>query len=62
MKPRPLIAGNWKMNGLTGQLAEARLIAEDLADRPAGAEVALCPSATLIVGMAQAMAAMTLMA
>ena len=25
--PRPLIAGNWKMNGLAGGIAEARAVA-----------------------------------
>ena len=53
MTPRHLIAGNWKMNGLTTSLDEARAIAASLAEAPAAAEVALCPSATLVSSMAQ---------
>ena len=56
MTPRHLIAGNWKMNGLTASLDEARAIAASLAETSAAAEVALCPSATLIFAMAQALA------
>ncbi len=52
MTPRPLVAGNWKMNGLAASLAEAKLVAEELAATPAAAEVALCPPATLIAQMA----------
>ena len=49
---RPLIAGNWKMNGLEAQLGEAESIAAALASEPARARVALCPPATLISRMA----------
>jgi triosephosphate isomerase (TIM) len=45
---RPLIAGNWKMNGLHAQLGEVDAIAAALAAEPARARVALCPPATLI--------------
>ena len=45
---RPLAAGNWKMNGLSGSLAELRLIVEGAA--AAGCDVAVCPPATLISG------------
>ena len=34
--PRPLIAGNWKMNGLAAALDEARAVAAALEERPAG--------------------------
>jgi triosephosphate isomerase len=51
----PFIAGNWKMNGLGADLAEAEALAADLAKQPAGARVALCPPATLIWRMAQAL-------
>jgi triosephosphate isomerase len=54
--PRPLIAGNWKMNGLERSLAEAREIAAWLDTHPVGARVALCPPATLISRMAAALA------
>ena len=45
---RPLIAGNWKMNGLSHQIAEAEAVAEGLAQTPSTARVAICPPATLI--------------
>jgi triosephosphate isomerase len=53
---RPLIAGNWKMNGLTDSLDEARALAASLDDTPAAGDVALCPPATLIRLMAQTLA------
>ncbi len=52
---RPLIAGNWKMNGLAASLAEAKALAAALAEQPAAADVALCPPATLIAQMAWAL-------
>jgi triosephosphate isomerase len=54
--PRSLIAGNWKMNGLEASLGEARALASWLDDHPVAARVALCPPATLIERMAQALA------
>jgi len=51
----PFIAGNWKMNGLGVDLAEAKVLAADLAKQPSGARIALCPPATLIWRMAQAL-------
>lgn len=53
-KPTPLIAGNWKMNGLAAAIAEARTVAAGAAD--AKARVAICPPATLIERMSQALA------
>lgn len=53
---RPLIAGNWKMNGLAAALDEAHALAASLAETPARCEVALCPPATLVRLMAEAMA------
>jgi triosephosphate isomerase len=50
--PRPLIAGNWKMNGLQRSEAElAKIIAgaEELAGL---ADLMVCPPATLIAGFA----------
>ena len=52
----PLIAGNWKMNGLVG---DGRGRAEDLAARMKGLdnppfEMLLCPPATLIAGIGAA--------
>ncbi len=52
----PLIAGNWKMNGLGRDLAEARRVAESLAEAPARARVAICPPATLLTRMAETLA------
>ncbi|MDP1618508.1 triose-phosphate isomerase [Phenylobacterium sp.] len=52
--PTPLIAGNWKMNGTAGALAEAQAIK---AGAPAsGVRVALCPPATLVERMSRALA------
>jgi triosephosphate isomerase (TIM) len=53
--PAPFIAGNWKMNGLGADLAEAEALAADLARAPSRARVALCPPATLVWRMAQAL-------
>ena len=51
---RKLAAGNWKMNGLSAQLAElAALIAAHPQPR---SEVLICPPATLLAPMAQAAA------
>ena len=50
--PRPLIAGNWKMNGLAASLDEARAVAAAVDERPMGARVAICPPATLVHRMA----------
>jgi triosephosphate isomerase len=55
MSLRPLIAGNWKMNGLTAALDEARAIAASLDETPADGDVALCPPATLLAALADAM-------
>lgn len=52
--PTPLIAGNWKMNGLGASLVEAKAISEGLGTT--GARVALCPPATLIARMAEVLA------
>src|SRR5262245_61120402 len=51
---RPLVAGNWKMNGLSAALAEARRVAERLDERAlaAAADVMICPPATLVAALA----------
>ena len=51
--PRPLIAGNWKMNGLSSDLDEAKAIAVGVEQGAFGARVALCPPATLLERMAR---------
>jgi triosephosphate isomerase (TIM) len=51
--PQPLIAGNWKMNGLGASLEEARAVAAGLGDTPA--RVAICPPSILIHRLASAL-------
>lgn len=51
--PRPLIAGNWKMNGLAASLDEAIEVAGSV--RPVDARVAICPPALLIHRMSEAL-------
>lgn len=46
--PKPLVAGNWKMNGLGGQLEEIRLLAGMLDGVKLTCEVMICPPATLL--------------
>jgi triosephosphate isomerase (TIM) len=51
---RPLIAGNWKMNGLKASAAEARAVIDALGEgAAAGVDVLLCPPATLVMAFAQ---------
>lgn len=50
--PTPLIAGNWKMNGLSSSLAEARAVAAGLGETRA--RVAICPPSILIHRVAEA--------
>lgn len=49
--PKPLVAGNWKMNGTTAALREARLLAGMLKDVRLKCEVMICPPATLITSV-----------
>ncbi len=51
----PMIAGNWKMHGLAASIDEARALARALQEQPTHARVVLCPPATLIDRMAQAL-------
>ena len=50
---RPLVAGNWKMNGLTAALSEAEAMAKGLA-AGAATDVLICPPATLVAKLASA--------
>lgn len=52
---RPLIAGNWKMNGLKAHLAEAEAVRDALTGGqvPHGIDVMICPPATLISELAR---------
>ncbi len=43
-----LIAGNWKMNGLSPALGEVETLVRDLKAHPAAADVLVCPPATLV--------------
>jgi triosephosphate isomerase (TIM) len=45
---RPLIAGNWKMNGLAAQLGEIESVARIVAAAAPNADILICPPATLI--------------
>ena len=45
---RPLVAGNWKMNGLGADLAQLAALKAGLAGAPVGCDVLVCPPATLI--------------
>jgi triosephosphate isomerase (TIM) len=46
---RPLVAGNWKMNGLAASLAELRALKQRLKQRPVPeADAMICPPATLL--------------
>jgi len=52
-RPRPLVAGNWKMNGLKAALAEIAAIRDGVAAGGFGrAEAAVCPPATLLAAAA----------
>jgi len=52
--PKPLIAGNWKMNGVSASIGEAKAVAAGLGG--ASARVAICPPAILIHRLAEALA------
>jgi triosephosphate isomerase len=49
---RPLIAGNWKMNGLKASLGEFEAMLAGAAGVAAKADLLVCPPATLIAGFA----------
>jgi triosephosphate isomerase len=53
-KPRPLVAGNWKMNGLAASVAELRAIIAGASARPVAADLMICPPATLLASFARA--------
>jgi len=51
---RPLVAGNWKMNGLGSALAELVTLRQVLAEKPVPeADVMVCPPATLLTRAAE---------
>lgn len=52
-KLRPLIAGNWKMNGLSASMGELQAIVA-AAPKFTNTDLLICPPATLIAGFASA--------
>jgi triosephosphate isomerase len=52
--PTPLIAGNWKMNGLASSIAEAKIVAEGVGSTQV--RVAICPPCILIDRMSDVLA------
>ncbi|CCD93706.1 Triosephosphate isomerase (TIM) (Triose-phosphate isomerase) [Bradyrhizobium sp. ORS 375] len=50
---RPLIAGNWKMNGLKASAAEFEAMLAGAADVTAKADLLVCPPATLLAAFAE---------
>jgi triosephosphate isomerase len=54
VKPRPLVAGNWKMHGLRASAAELRAIIGGAAAVAGRADLLICPPATLIASFAEA--------
>jgi triosephosphate isomerase (TIM) len=53
MARRPLVAGNWKMNGLLRSLGELKALIAGASSVP-GADLMVCPPATLIASFAAA--------
>src|ERR1700674_3027288 len=53
MTIRPLIAGNWKMNGLKGSVAEFEAMVAGASMVTAKADLLVCPPAILIAGFAE---------
>ena len=51
-KIKPLVAGNWKMNGTRKSLAEVKKLASIIAKQKPKCDVMLCPPATLLAPMA----------
>src|SRR6202047_3399662 len=51
---RPLIAGNWKMNGLKSSLDEFEAMLAGAAEGAAKADLLVCPPGTLIASFAEA--------
>ena len=50
--PRPLVAGNWKMNGLRGSSAELAKIMRGAGEVAAQTDLMVCPPATLLATFA----------
>ena len=52
VKVKPLVAGNWKMNGTKKNLNEVKKLAAALAKNKAACDVMVCPPVTLLSRMA----------
>lgn len=50
---RPLVAGNWKMNGIAASLGELAALRDALAKQMPPCDVLICPPATLIAQAAE---------
>ncbi len=50
---RPMIAGNWKMNGLKASAAELKAMMDGAPAVAAKADLLICPPATLLLGFAK---------
>ena len=53
-EPRPLVAGNWKMNGLRASVGELQAIIAGASATPYRADLMICPPATLVASFAAA--------
>jgi triosephosphate isomerase len=54
LRPRPLVAGNWKMNGLRASTAELQsVMAGHVVTLSAAVDLLICPPATLILPFAR---------
>jgi len=51
---RPLVAGNWKMNGLRGSIAELTRMIQGAGDVASKTDLMVCPPATLVMAFAEA--------
>ena len=49
---RPLVAGNWKMNGLRASATELAKIIDGARDLAAAVDLLVCPPATLVAQFA----------
>jgi len=51
---RPLVAGNWKMNGLKASVAELARMIQGIGDLWTRTDLMICPPATLVMSFAEA--------
>src|SRR5262249_847074 len=54
MPRRPLVAGNWKMNGLQGSVGELKKLIQNSGDLTSKTDLLVCPPATLVAAFASA--------